>query len=282
MRNMENYRENVLHLPDASLYYREYGEGSPLLMIHGVICDSAFFEYTAQYLAQKHRVITYDRRGYSRSSGKVGDDFWAEQAQDAISLLEKLCPNEQTIIVGCSAGAIIAMHVAARQPEMVAGLILHEPPLVQLLAPDHEAFAIAEKIKKLVSEGKYQRAINQFLLLTGESDERAPERREEAMQREANNMVYFIRWEFETTFSRGVLPDIPDNIPVAVCAGDAHRENYHYVVAHKYAVRCGYPVIHFPGVHNCARDLPLDFAVGVEGTISLPAMRKADIKRHEV
>ena len=52
MRNMENYRENVLHLSDASLYYREYGEGSPLLMIHGVICDSAFFEDTAQYLAR--------------------------------------------------------------------------------------------------------------------------------------------------------------------------------------------------------------------------------------
>lgn len=270
---MHGYREGMLNLSDAALYYREYGAGTPLLMIHGVICDSDFFEDTAHYLAADHRVITYDRRGYSRSSGQAGEDFWEEQARDAAQLLQKLCPDEPAVVVGCSAGAIIAMYLCARHPERIAGLILHEPPLIQLLPDGHEAFALAEKIRTFIHEGKYQRAINRFLLLTGESDGRAPEKRPETAQHEANNMVYFIRNEFEATFFGGSLPRIPASIPVALCTGDAHQENYHYYLAHTYAERCGYPVIHFPGLHNCARDQPLDFAVGVAGMISLHAMQ---------
>ena len=244
------------------------GAGSPLLMIHGVICDGDFFCGAAELLAQRHTVITYDRRGYSRSTGTPVEEFWKTQAEDAAAVLRELAFGVPAVVVGCSAGAIIAMKLAELYPELVDCLILHEPPLLSLLPKDHPAFETADKINQFVAEGKFHRAINRFLLLIGEQDERAPEKRVEVAEREMRNMEYFIKYEFGDTFSAEEPPRVPKGVPVILGAGDAHRENYHYYLVHQLGEAMGYPVVHFPGVHNCAYDIPQDFAVMVEGIIS--------------
>jgi non-heme chloroperoxidase len=54
------------------LYYEDHGSGSPVVLIHGWPLSGASWEkQTAALLAAGHRVITYDRRGFGRSS-KVG------------------------------------------------------------------------------------------------------------------------------------------------------------------------------------------------------------------
>ena len=51
------------------LYYEDHGAGSPVVLIHGWPLDGASWEkQTAALLAAGHRVITYDRRGFGRSS----------------------------------------------------------------------------------------------------------------------------------------------------------------------------------------------------------------------
>lgn len=51
------------------LYYEDRGTGSPVVLIHGWPLSSASWEkQTAALLAAGHRVITYDRRGFGRSS----------------------------------------------------------------------------------------------------------------------------------------------------------------------------------------------------------------------
>lgn len=262
-------RDGTLDRGDLVLYYRTYGQGAPLLLIHGVACDSDLFEETAGQLAACHMVITYDRRGYSRSSGQPGPHFWQEQAEDAAQLLLKLCAGTPAMVVGCSAGAIIAMHLSVLHPELVKGLILHEPPLIRLLPPEHEAIRAAEKIHAAIEEGKYHRAVNRFILLIGAGDARAPEKQPDTVCREANNVMYFIRREFDDIFFDASLPDVPASIPAVLCAGDSHQGSYLYEIAHQLAARRGWPVVHFPGLHNCAQELPLDFAVGVEGVLSL-------------
>ena len=52
---------------DVSLYYEVRGNGDPLILIHGVIVDAGLYEEAARLLAGRFRVVTYDRRGYSRS-----------------------------------------------------------------------------------------------------------------------------------------------------------------------------------------------------------------------
>src|SRR6186713_1847125 len=59
------------------LYYEDHGAGSPVVLIHGWPLSGASWEkQTVALLAAGHRVITYDRRGFGRSSRpSVGYDY---------------------------------------------------------------------------------------------------------------------------------------------------------------------------------------------------------------
>ena len=57
------------NLQPIELYYEDYGSGSPVVLIHGwPLNGDAWEKQTAALLAAGHRVITYDRRGFGRSS----------------------------------------------------------------------------------------------------------------------------------------------------------------------------------------------------------------------
>src|SRR5258707_4099269 len=57
------------------LYYEDHGSGSPVVLIHGWPLSGASWEkQAAALLAAGHRVITYDRRGFGRSS-KAGTGY---------------------------------------------------------------------------------------------------------------------------------------------------------------------------------------------------------------
>src|ERR1700756_5684669 len=86
------------------VYYEDHGSGSPVVLIHGWPLSGASWEkQTAALLAAGHRVITYDRRGFGRSSkpatGYDYDTFAADLAAvlDALSL-------EKVDLVGFSMG----------------------------------------------------------------------------------------------------------------------------------------------------------------------------------
>ncbi|HKO90369.1 MAG TPA: alpha/beta hydrolase [Polyangiaceae bacterium] len=115
---------------DASLYYREVGSGSPLLLIHGSGGHADLFEKAVPTLAERHRVIVYDRRGHSRSGSKPAplQGHLKSHADDAAQLLEKLGAAPATVI-GWSSGGLIALCLALEHPELVTRLIVCEPPL---------------------------------------------------------------------------------------------------------------------------------------------------------
>jgi pimeloyl-ACP methyl ester carboxylesterase len=77
------------------LYYEDHGAGSPVVLIHGWPLNGASWEkQTAALLANGHRVITYDRRGFGQSSkpatGYDYDTFAAdlEQVLDTLDLAD--------------------------------------------------------------------------------------------------------------------------------------------------------------------------------------------------
>ena len=87
------------------LYYEDHGSGSPVVLIHGWPLSGASWEkQTAALLAAGHRVITYDRRGFGRSSkpgvGYTYDTF----AADLDKLLKKL-NLKKVALVGFSMGS---------------------------------------------------------------------------------------------------------------------------------------------------------------------------------
>jgi len=73
------------------LYYEDHGSGSPVVLIHGwPLNGDAWEKQTAALLAAGHRVITYDRRGFGRSSKPGVGHNYDTFAADLEALLSAL------------------------------------------------------------------------------------------------------------------------------------------------------------------------------------------------
>jgi pimeloyl-ACP methyl ester carboxylesterase len=137
------------------LYYELRGRGPPLLLIMGATGDAGHFATVAAQLADEFAVVTYDRRGNSRSSCPPG---WGtttveEQADDAAGLLGTL-ELAPAAVFGTSSGAICALSLLIRHPELVRAAILHEPPMLSVIERgDDVLVAIAGLIDAGVATG---------------------------------------------------------------------------------------------------------------------------------
>lgn len=89
---------------NIELYYEDHGSGQPVVLIHGYPLDGASWEkQTAALLSAGYRVITYDRRGFGKSS-KVGTgydyDTFAADLDTVLSTLDL----SNVVLVGFSMG----------------------------------------------------------------------------------------------------------------------------------------------------------------------------------
>jgi non-heme chloroperoxidase len=89
---------------DINIYYEDHGEGQPVVLIHGYPLNGHSWERQHQFLlAAGYRVITYDRRGFGRSSQPtVGYDY-DTFAADLNALIEHLDLTD-VVLVGFSMG----------------------------------------------------------------------------------------------------------------------------------------------------------------------------------
>jgi non-heme chloroperoxidase len=89
---------------DIELYYEDHGTGQPVVLIHGYPLDGASWEkQTVALLEAGYRVITYDRRGFGKSSKPTGGYDYGTFAADLNTLLGTLDLND-AVLVGFSMG----------------------------------------------------------------------------------------------------------------------------------------------------------------------------------
>lgn len=89
---------------DIELYYEDHGTGQPVVLIHGYPLDGASWEKQAVALLEAgYRVITYDRRGFGKSSKPSGGYDYGTFAADLNTLLSTLDLNN-SVLVGFSMG----------------------------------------------------------------------------------------------------------------------------------------------------------------------------------
>jgi pimeloyl-ACP methyl ester carboxylesterase len=114
----------IINIGDSQLEYWDAGTGVPLVFSHGVATSGELWATDLAELSSNFRLIVYNRRGYGASSSSPRK--WEAHTEDAIALVEKL-NAAPAVVVGYSAGAIIALDFALRQPNLIERIILLDP-----------------------------------------------------------------------------------------------------------------------------------------------------------
>jgi pimeloyl-ACP methyl ester carboxylesterase len=191
------------------LYYEVYGEGPPVIVLHGGTGFIESMHYQIRALSAGHRVIAIDSRGHGRSSEPEGALHYTDMAGDVTALMDHL-GLAQADVVGWSDGGIIGLLLAVHAPERVGKVVAIGANYdvsgtggdFSSLTADHEAFAAArgmyehlaadpahwpvffEKIitmwqtEPLITEAELRGAKTPILVMAGEFDSIKPEHTE--------------------------------------------------------------------------------------------------------
>jgi pimeloyl-ACP methyl ester carboxylesterase len=133
------------------LFYEVSGDGDPpLVLVHGSWVSHDHWALAAPLLARSFRVVTYDRRGHSRSERPPGRGSVHQDAADLAGLIEHL-ELGPAWVAGNSFGGTIALRLATERPDLARGVLAHEPPLFALLAGDPDLAPILEEVATRVA-----------------------------------------------------------------------------------------------------------------------------------
>jgi pimeloyl-ACP methyl ester carboxylesterase len=248
----------------AELYYEARGDGPPLLLVAGGLADAGQFTALGEALAEQHRVITYDRRGNSRSPAPAG---WTattveEQADDATALLQALGIPAASVY-GHSIGAPIALGLAVRRPEMVAAVILHDPALLSVLAdPGGVLAVVGPLVEEAMQAGGPAAAADAFYrFAVGDAVDALEPATYERMK--ADGAVLFgVEFQRLSGWSVDEQALGRTRVPALVLAG-AESPPFFREAAGWLAARLGGAVEEVPGGHGAPFDHPADTAARV-------------------
>jgi pimeloyl-ACP methyl ester carboxylesterase len=151
------------------LYWEVSGQaGDPLVLVHGSWGDHHGWDRIVPALRRSFRVVTYDRRGHSRSERPPGPGRVREDVADLAALIEHLGVAPAHVL-GNSFGGSIVLRLAAERPELFRSVIVHEPPLFGLLeAPAAlEAVQASQKrvraVIELLERGEMEAGARRFV-----------------------------------------------------------------------------------------------------------------------
>jgi pimeloyl-ACP methyl ester carboxylesterase len=120
-------------LNGVTIHWETAGQdGDPMVLVHGSWGDHQNWVPVVAPLARSFRVLTYDRRGHSRSERPAGQGSIREDVADLAALLEER-GHAPAHVVGSSFGASIVLRLATERPDLFRSVIVHEPPLFGLL-----------------------------------------------------------------------------------------------------------------------------------------------------
>lgn len=268
----------LLPVDGATIYFEQRGTGPALLISQSGEGDAGRTTDLADALENDFSCLTYDRRGLSRSS--IDDPrrpvTMADHADDVSRLLAHRADGP-ALMLGCSFGAVIGLHLAAEHPEQLDTLIAHEPVAPWLL-DDSEADAHRQELAHL--QGLFMQrglagalpAIAASLGIVSTDTVTEPDLTPQPMnnQRRAN-FAHFITAEFTalrtdpgcrdhlgTTATR-IIPAAGTTTPTTV---------FDHQAAHRLGELLHQPVTAFPGGHNGNTSHPRAWAKQLRATLA--------------
>jgi pimeloyl-ACP methyl ester carboxylesterase len=250
---------NTLEVPGATLHYEVQGTGPLLLISQSGEGDADRSADLVSHLVADYTVVTYDRRGLSRSKLTDAPGTVHDHADDVHRLLAALT-DEPAAMLGCSMGAVIGLHLAVRHPGRLHTLVAHEPVAPWLLPAAERAHHEQEliDIQEIYRTGGLQAAAPEIARVLGIdpiNQETEPNLTPQPMtpQRKAN-FDYFIRHDFTAIVRDTLTPaDVADVTDVRIVPSNGRttpRTIFDYRCVEELARVVGTELTEFPGGHN--------------------------------
>ncbi|WP_016951941.1 alpha/beta fold hydrolase [Anabaena sp. PCC 7108] len=131
--NFPKGRQNLI-IPDANGYpikiaYGEKGTGKPLILLHGLGSWSYNWRHSIKPLSEYFRVICFDAKGYGFSEKPLSRrEENGHQVIELKRIIQALC-DEPPIIVAESLGALVAVALAEKYPQLIGRLVVINTPI---------------------------------------------------------------------------------------------------------------------------------------------------------
>ena len=145
---------------DIELYYEDHGSGDPVVLIHGYPLSGASWEkQLSALLSAGHRVITYDRRGFGKSSQPATGYNYDTFAEDLRKLVRHLNLRDCALVGFSMGGGEVARYLGKYGSKGVskAVFISSVPPYLLKTAdnPDGVDAGVFDGIQKAVAADRY-------------------------------------------------------------------------------------------------------------------------------
>ena len=176
----------------TTIAFDRLGDGQPVVVVGGQLCDRALTRPTAEELAKHFTVFNYDRRGRG-DSGDTPPYAVEREIEDLGALIAEA--GGTASVYAHSSGAGLALHAAAGLP--ISKLVLHEPPYM----PDEEERRIsreyAENLKVILSEGRRGDAVELAMTTVGMPQEMVDQMRHTPRWSELEAMAPTLAYDSE-------------------------------------------------------------------------------------
>jgi len=109
-------RSGFAPVNDIEMYYAVYGEGDPLILLHGGLGNADYWANQVPAFAERYQVIVADSRGHGRSTRSDQPYSYQLMASDVLALMDHL-QIDRASLVGWSDGGIIGLDLAINHPD---------------------------------------------------------------------------------------------------------------------------------------------------------------------
>lgn len=252
-------KDATVSVNGAQLHHEVRGGGPSVLFIQGATGDGGTFDRVAELLGDEFTVVTYDRRGNSRSPRPAGwnETSMDEQADDAAGLIRAL-GLAPAAVFGTSGGAVILLNLLLRHPEVLRGAIIHEPPMVPVVSNAEEIGAMLQSMTEEGLKKAGPRGTMEMFIRQNAGDTNFENLDTELRERMLDNAEVFFFTELG-----GFVSYVPDagalaesKVPVQVVGGSEDRGVYYYEAAEWVAKQLGTKLQEIPGGHAPYFDRP--------------------------
>jgi pimeloyl-ACP methyl ester carboxylesterase len=115
---MPAQRTGQANVNGISIYYAVYGQGAPVILLHGGLANADYWGNQIKALAPHHTVIVMDSRGHGRSTRDARPYGYDLMADDVVGLMDAL-KVPKADVVGWSDGGILGLDLAIRHADRV-------------------------------------------------------------------------------------------------------------------------------------------------------------------